>query len=33
MRVDALYDDQVMWDNVPLFVEGLVASDSAAANK
>ena len=29
----ALSDDDVMWDDVPLFVEGLVASDSAAANE
>ena len=29
----ALSYDHVMWDDVPLFVEGLVASDSAAANE
>jgi hypothetical protein len=29
----ALSDDHVMWDDVPLFIEGLVASDSAATNE
>jgi hypothetical protein len=29
----ALSDDHVMWDDVPLFLEGLVASDSATTNE
>ncbi|CAD6334058.1 unnamed protein product [Miscanthus lutarioriparius] len=28
-----LNDDRVIWDDVPLFVEGLVGSDFAAANE
>lgn len=28
-----LNDDQVIWDDVPLFVEGLVARDSAAVDE
>jgi hypothetical protein len=29
----ALSDDHVMWDDVPLFVEGLVANDSTVTNE
>ena len=29
----ALNYDHIMWDDVPLFIEGLVASDSAVANE